>query len=629
MNHIVTPRTAYQRSIGFEDEEIGIEKGLMNAKGDNNCFINAVIQALWHITPFRTSFSVLESHQHTISSDSESCIFCCLKIIFAQYEFGQDPVLPTSALREAMSKVFSSQNRFELGKFADATETLEEIIKLLHHAVTLKEDEKNESRIEDDNCEPPCFVHRVFRLNICEQQHCLECNQYSEPLMINDFVHYVYAATMREISSDHPHYELDQILKTASSMDGKMCTNTKFCKRSQAERYLLSNPEAFCVGIVWDSPDCSREEISSVLKGISEQLDLKKVFDSIEGQVATYHLKGMICYYGHHYDAYFHNKHENTWYVFDDAVVRKVEESGFKGVKKKCVLGKFQPSLLFYERVNSSVSSPVIKKKTSIKDEATKTRSDNYDRQMKEDYLYSKIDSPKREKSSSLHTKDSSYSSPSVLSSHQTRTNAKLKHSDESPVSINKSSTSTSSPSKQSSPIIRGKKEEDRFSSYLARGEEEELKSSYFNARKEEEKRNEMDVWSEKMDNLYDPDRLAYIFGTNTPSYSTRFTSSSSNPYTSPSRPSTQNKTESHVSKNEFEYKQDDREYSKLRLSSPYRRSPPDNRSTSTQKSNVIFLDSNPRLYASIPTNNSITHSKRTNSSSTPIATLLNRPVWR
>jgi ubiquitin C-terminal hydrolase len=35
-------------------------------------------------------------------------------------------------------------------------------------------------------------------------------------------------------------------------------------------------------------------------------------------------LRGMICYYGKHYDAYYYCSNRHQWLVFDDATVKSV-----------------------------------------------------------------------------------------------------------------------------------------------------------------------------------------------------------------------------------------------------------------------------------------------------------------
>jgi hypothetical protein len=58
------------------------DKGLENQVGENNCFLNCVIQALWHLRSFRDKFSDpirKKEHLHT-----QHCVFCALEVSTSQ-----------------------------------------------------------------------------------------------------------------------------------------------------------------------------------------------------------------------------------------------------------------------------------------------------------------------------------------------------------------------------------------------------------------------------------------------------------------------------------------------------------------------------------------------------------------
>ena len=57
------------------------EKGLDNRFGENNCFLNVVIQSLWHLDSFRTKFIDWDSHKH---QEDNNCVHCSLKVKFFQ-----------------------------------------------------------------------------------------------------------------------------------------------------------------------------------------------------------------------------------------------------------------------------------------------------------------------------------------------------------------------------------------------------------------------------------------------------------------------------------------------------------------------------------------------------------------
>ena len=59
------------------------EKGLLNYIGENNCFLNVVIQSLWHLDSFRLKFtSEKELHRH-----QEHCVYCSLEVYYFTTNF--------------------------------------------------------------------------------------------------------------------------------------------------------------------------------------------------------------------------------------------------------------------------------------------------------------------------------------------------------------------------------------------------------------------------------------------------------------------------------------------------------------------------------------------------------------
>lgn len=56
----------------------------------------------------------------------------------------------------------------------------------------------------------------------------------------------------------------------------------------------------------------------------------------------------MVCYYGAHYFAFvLLPEQQGRWIMVDDTRVSQV--GGWREVKRKCELGRVQPSMLFYE----------------------------------------------------------------------------------------------------------------------------------------------------------------------------------------------------------------------------------------------------------------------------------------
>eukprot|EP00906_Rhabdomonas_costata_P000209 RCo000286 len=71
--------------------------GLENAPGENNCFINVLMQALAHLPAFRVPFTDTRRRHLGCGQASLPCLFCALRALFA-YLCQQPPPGPASPL---------------------------------------------------------------------------------------------------------------------------------------------------------------------------------------------------------------------------------------------------------------------------------------------------------------------------------------------------------------------------------------------------------------------------------------------------------------------------------------------------------------------------------------------------
>ena len=118
-------------------------KGLTNNSGENNCFLNATIQALWHVGPFRVELQdFLAAHAYLIANDGnnqpavhnhsttdahhpassptppppphDDSLLRALGNIFYQMEYGTEAVVSPDELRRVIGQ-------HESGSFVDST----------------------------------------------------------------------------------------------------------------------------------------------------------------------------------------------------------------------------------------------------------------------------------------------------------------------------------------------------------------------------------------------------------------------------------------------------------------------------------------------------------------------------
>jgi hypothetical protein len=174
-----------------------LHRGLKNEIGENNCFLNVTIQALWHLGPFRAHLtSYINEHtggSHLSSSDPDrpraksariptGSLLESLCNLFIQYEFTDMPALPATQLRTSLSIL---SDNFRIGTYADANEAFDTILQ----------------RIHTEQCTAcphthKCLAHEVFGGCVMEQAICTVCGATSEPSMRHDFIMCFQASEM-------------------------------------------------------------------------------------------------------------------------------------------------------------------------------------------------------------------------------------------------------------------------------------------------------------------------------------------------------------------------------------------------------------------------------------------------
>lgn len=341
-----TTRLAYPTNVFTS---FVMTKGLSNNTGENNCFLNSAVQILWHLDAFRKNFNLLSHH----ACLENSCIFCALKVIFTQFQFSDEKVLPPDALRKALAVAFENQQRFQLHLMDDAAECFENILNRIHYHLS--------NGNTDDNCTlEHCIPHRKFAMTIIEQVVC-ECSATSEPLSFVQLVHYVTASAVISLSQQlRSGFNFSDALRLAHS-DGNpnnKCPGSKCSREARLDRTLTNIPDVISIGLIWDSDQQSAEQVKSFVEAVGTHLELPRMFDRVVEKVETaeHRLVGMVCYYGRHYSAFLLHSKSNNWMSCDDATVTDMGPS-WQSIVDKCHKGRYQPLLLLYQNPSSKCIS--------------------------------------------------------------------------------------------------------------------------------------------------------------------------------------------------------------------------------------------------------------------------------
>nr|XP_006004990.1 PREDICTED: inactive ubiquitin carboxyl-terminal hydrolase 54 [Latimeria chalumnae] len=323
---------------------IAPSKGLINEPGQNSCFLNSALQVLWHLDIFRRSFRQLTTHKCM----GESCIFCALKGIFAQFQYSNEKVLPSDTLRSALAKTFQDEQRFQLGIMDDAAECFENILMRIHFHIA--------DETKEDICTSKhCISHQKFAMTLFEQCVCTSCGATSDPLPFIQMVHYIsttalcnQAVRMLERREKPTPDMFGELLRNASTMGDLRNCPSNCGEKIRIRRVLMNSPEIITIGLVWDSDHSDLAE--DVIHSLGTCLKLGDLFFRVTDDKAKHselYLVGMVCYYGKHYSTFFFQTKIRKWMYFDDAHVKEIGPK-WKDVVMRCIKGHYQPLLLLY-----------------------------------------------------------------------------------------------------------------------------------------------------------------------------------------------------------------------------------------------------------------------------------------
>lgn len=220
-------------------------KGFRNLAGENNCFLNVTIQALWHLGSFRSGLhSIIRKRRHKLLTSVASgksvqvdTVVDALCDAFEQYEFTSMDVLPPGQLRQALSEV---SEKFPLGDIADANEALDLILQRLHMETSSHGNEDSISCSGVSSCYPErCLSHTIFGGVAVKQVICDKCGASSEPALCTEYLHTFYAA---ELASKYAN------LKGTSSIS--TVAKSKSNSKSKNIRKIGSNKGDYSFGML-------------------------------------------------------------------------------------------------------------------------------------------------------------------------------------------------------------------------------------------------------------------------------------------------------------------------------------------------------------------------------------------
>ena len=315
---------------------------MTNMKKENNCFLNVLIQVLFHLKSFRINILKFFNNNSLNIEDEVVLEFCNLinsynleRIKNEKNQNKIEPILSVNLLRKKLNQKFGNYFKGESG---DPMESLERIFNSIHEEFTSENNLfKTKKKKNLGNCD--CPIHQLFYLDLVEKQFCKNCsvctkrhydkNCYIFSIMVSEITQRIkesnqpfekiHSKFFSKIKEQNENYEI-----SIQRISGCKCEEINNIKKLNL---LGVNNSYVIINLTWIDEFPDLKDILNVYTALPLSDINKHLFNvSEEKDQKLLYIKSMILYGIYHYICVIYLNKFKKWGIIDDKIIKYIDK---------------------------------------------------------------------------------------------------------------------------------------------------------------------------------------------------------------------------------------------------------------------------------------------------------------
>ena len=315
---------------------------MLNMKKDNNCFLNVLIQVLFHLESFRKKILHYFKNNYSNIEDEVVLEFCNLINLYnleqiknEKNENKIEPILSVNLLRKKLNQKFGNYFKGESG---DPMESLEHILNSIHEEFISENnifDTKKKKNLGIDDCP----IHQLFYLDLLEKHFCKRCeslkkrhydkNCYMFSILVSEITNRIkesnqnfekiHSKFFSKIKEQNENYEI-----SIQRIPGCKCEEINNIKKLNL---LGVNNSYVIINLTWIDEFPDLKDILNVYTSLPLADKNKHLFNvSEEKDQKTLYIKSMILYGIYHYICVIYLNKFKKWGIIDDKTIKYIDK---------------------------------------------------------------------------------------------------------------------------------------------------------------------------------------------------------------------------------------------------------------------------------------------------------------